>query len=125
MLSHAVANYRTTLDCLASCSSRYLAVNSLYTITTFSTFCYHFFTRDAMLARYVLRFYVVCPSTFQYACLARISFSTMEGSFHTETSLIRLVVSMRHRLVTDRQTDRHTTTAYTALAYKWHGEGVL
>ena len=29
---------------------------------------------------------------------------------------LRLAVSVEHRLVTDRQTDRHTTTAYIALA---------
>jgi len=31
---------------------------------------------------------------------------------------IRLAVSVEHRLVTDRQTDRHTTTACTALAWR-------
>jgi len=33
-----------------------------------------------------------------------------------KTSSIRLVVSIQCRLVTDRRTDGHTTTAYTALA---------
>jgi len=32
--------------------------------------------------------------------------------------ILRLVVSVKHGLVTDRQTDRQTTTVYTALA--WH-----
>ena len=32
--------------------------------------------------------------------------------------ILRLTVSVEHRLVTDRQTDRHKTTAYTALAWR-------
>jgi len=28
---------------------------------------------------------------------------------------LRLAISIEHRLVTNRQTDRHTTTAYTAV----------
>jgi len=32
--------------------------------------------------------------------------------------ILYLAVSVEHRLVTDRQTDRHTTTAYTALAWR-------
>jgi len=31
--------------------------------------------------------------------------------------ILSLAVSVEHRLVTDGQTDRHTTTAYTALAW--------
>jgi len=31
---------------------------------------------------------------------------------------IRLAVSVEHRHVTDRQTDRHTTAAYSALAWR-------
>ena len=41
----------------------------------------------------------------------------MAGSLHTEIQLyIRPVVSVQYRLVTDRRTDGHTTTANTALA---------
>ena len=50
--------------------------------------------------------------------ILEIPYSTLKGSFRTKTSLIRSVISIRHRLVTDRQTDRHTTTAYTALVYR-------
>jgi len=50
--------------------------------------------------------------------ILEITYSTLKGSFRTKTSLIRSVISIRHRLVTDRQTDRHTTTAYTALVYR-------
>ena len=32
--------------------------------------------------------------------------------------ILRLAVSVEHRLVTDKQTDRHMTTAYTALAWR-------
>jgi len=32
--------------------------------------------------------------------------------------MLRLIVSVEHRLVTVRQTDRHTTTAYTGLAWR-------
>jgi len=35
-----------------------------------------------------------------------------------QTSSIRSAVSTEHRLVTDRQTDRHMDMAYTALAYR-------
>jgi len=32
--------------------------------------------------------------------------------------ILHLVISVEHRLVTDKQTDTHTTTAHTVLA--WH-----
>jgi len=32
--------------------------------------------------------------------------------------ILRLAISVEHRLVTDRQTDRHTTVAYTVLAWR-------
>jgi len=32
--------------------------------------------------------------------------------------ILRIAVSVEHRLVTDRRTDRHTSTAYTALAWR-------
>jgi len=32
--------------------------------------------------------------------------------------ILHLAISVEHRLMTDRQTDRHTTTAYTKPAWR-------